>query len=46
MQYKVSPIDSIWSPKDGLAIRLWEFDDQGHPKLPNGIPKHVANCLI
>ncbi len=35
------PIDSIWSPKDGLTIRLWKFNDQGCPKLPNGIPKLV-----
>ncbi len=41
MQYKVFPIDSIWSPKDGLVIWLWKFDDQCHPKLPNGILKHV-----
>jgi hypothetical protein len=27
--------------KDGLVIWLWKLDDQGHPKLFSGIPKHV-----
>ncbi len=46
MQYKVFPIDSIWSPKDGPTIRLWKFNDQGHPKLPSGIPKLIPFCPI
>ncbi len=37
----MSPIDSKWSPKDGLVIRLWKSDVQGHPELLSGIPKHV-----
>jgi hypothetical protein len=37
----VFPIDSIWSPKDGHAIQLWKFNDQGCLKLPSGIPKLV-----
>jgi hypothetical protein len=24
MQYKICPIDALWSPKDGLTIRLWK----------------------
>jgi hypothetical protein len=24
MQYKISPVDVLWSPKDGLTIRLWK----------------------
>jgi hypothetical protein len=46
MQYKVSPTYSIWSPKDGPTIRLWKSDDQGCPKLLNGIPKLVPICHI
>jgi len=41
MHYKVSLIDAMWSPKDGLAIQLWKCDDQGHPKLLTRIPKLV-----
>jgi len=37
----VSLIDSKWSPNDGPVIQLWKSDDQGHPKLLSGIPKHV-----
>ncbi len=46
MQYKVFPIYAMWSPKDGLAIQLWKSNDQGHPKLPIGIPKHVPSRPI
>jgi hypothetical protein len=42
----VFPTYSKWSPKDGLVIRLWKSDDQGHHKLPSGIPKHVFFRLI
>jgi len=42
----VSPIDSMWSPKDGPTILLWECDDEGCPKLLNGIPKPVPFCPI
>jgi hypothetical protein len=41
MQYKVSPTNLIWSPKDGPTIQFWKFDDQGCPKFPSGIPKIV-----
>ncbi len=41
MYNKMFPICSIWSPKDGPTIWLWKFDDQGRPKLPNGIWKLV-----
>jgi hypothetical protein len=26
MEYKVYFIDALWSPKNGLAIRLWKED--------------------
>jgi hypothetical protein len=32
--------------KDGLAIQLWKFNYQGHPKLPSGVPKLVPFCHI
>jgi hypothetical protein len=41
MQYKVSPTNSIWSPKDGPIIQLWKSDDQSRPKLPSGIPNPI-----
>ncbi len=41
MWYNVSLTYSIWSPIDGPIIRLWKLDDQGHPKLPSGIPKPI-----
>jgi hypothetical protein len=37
----MSPTYSKWSPKYGLAIQFWKSNDQGHPKLFSGIPKHV-----
>jgi hypothetical protein len=41
MYNKMFPINSICSPKDGPTIWLWKFDNQGCPKLPNGIWKLV-----
>jgi hypothetical protein len=42
----VSLIDLMWSPKDGLTTQLWKFDNQGRPKLPSGVSKHVPFCPI
>jgi hypothetical protein len=36
----------MWSPKDGLVIQLRKFNNQGHPKLPSGVPKLVPFCHI
>jgi hypothetical protein len=36
----------MWSPKDVLAIQLWKFNNQGHPKQPSGVPKLVPFCQI
>jgi hypothetical protein len=36
----------MWSPKYGLAIQLWKFNNQGHPKLLSGVPKLVPFCHI
>jgi hypothetical protein len=46
MQYKVSLIDALWSPKNGLTIRLWKEDGIGWPKLPMGIMNPIPFCLI
>ncbi len=46
MQYKVSLNDKMWNMKEGLAIWLWKSDDEGHPKLLNGVPKLVLFCPI
>jgi hypothetical protein len=32
MQYKVSLIDALCSPKDEPPIQLWQVDDSGQPK--------------
>jgi len=37
MQYKVFLIDPLWSPKDGLAIRLWKEDGIRWLKLLVGV---------
>jgi len=37
MQYKVSPIDLVWSSIDGPLIRLWKVNPNGSPKLPTRI---------
>jgi hypothetical protein len=36
----------LWSPKDGLAIRLWKEDGTRWPKLLVGVPNLVPFCLI
>jgi hypothetical protein len=36
----------MWSPKDFLAIQLWKFNNQGHSKLPSGVPKLIPFCQI
>jgi hypothetical protein len=41
MQYKISPTDVLWSPKDGSTIRLWRKDVARWPKLPMGVPNLV-----
>ncbi len=41
MQYKVSSIDVMCNPKDGLVIWTWKYNNQGCPKLPSGIPKPI-----
>jgi hypothetical protein len=46
MQYKVSPIDSVWSPIKGLPIQLWKAFANGFPKLLIGVPSLVPYCLI
>jgi hypothetical protein len=46
MQYKVSSIDAMSSPKDGPIIWLWKYDNQGHHKLPSGVPKLVPFHLV
>ncbi len=46
MQYKLSPINSLWSPKDGLMIWLRKVDAAGHLKLLVGIPNLIPFCPI
>jgi hypothetical protein len=45
MQYKVSFIDVLWSPKDGLTIQLWKKDGTRQAKLlarvSNPVPFHM-----
>jgi hypothetical protein len=41
IQYKISPINSIWSPMEGLPIQLWKVNPNGSPKLPIGVPNLV-----
>jgi hypothetical protein len=41
MQYKVSPIDIIWSPTKGPPIQLWKANVDGCPKLLTGVPNPV-----
>ncbi len=41
MQYKVSPIDSVWNPTKGLPVQLWKANVDGSPKLPTKVPKLV-----
>jgi hypothetical protein len=46
MQYKVSPIDPIWSPSDVLLIKMWKTNPDGSPKLPMNVPILVPYCPI
>jgi hypothetical protein len=39
LQYKVSLIDSIWSPN-------WKANANGSPKLPSRVPSHVPHHPI
>ncbi len=41
MQYKVSPIDNVWSPTNEPPIKLWEFNLDGSPKLPTRVPSPI-----
>ncbi len=41
MQYKVSPIDLVWSLVNGPPIRLWKTNLDNSPKLPIGVPNLV-----
>ncbi len=40
------PINAFWSPKDWPPIQLWQVDDLGHPKLPQGFPNLIPFHLI
>jgi hypothetical protein len=46
MQYKVSPIDNVWSPIEGLLIQLWKANVNGSPKLPIRVPNPIPYCPI
>jgi hypothetical protein len=46
MKYKVSPIDSVWSPIDGPLIKLWKVNPDGSPKLPTKVPSPIPYHLI
>jgi hypothetical protein len=39
MQYKVSPIDNVWSFTEGPPIQLWKTIVDGFPKLPQSYSK-------
>ncbi len=41
MQYKVSPTYLMWSPIDGLSIKLWKANPNSSPKLFIRVPSHV-----
>jgi hypothetical protein len=41
MQYKVSPIDPVWSPIDMPSIRLWKTNIDGSLKLFIGVPSPI-----
>jgi hypothetical protein len=41
MQYKVSPTNVLWSPKDGPTIQLWKEDGIGQPKLSMGVSNPI-----
>jgi hypothetical protein len=42
MQYKVSPIDSVWSSLEGPPIQLWKANADGFPKLPTWVPSPIS----
>jgi hypothetical protein len=42
VQYKVSLINVLWSPKDGLTIQLWKEDGTGWPKLSMGVSNPIS----
>ncbi len=46
MQYKVSPTNALWSPKDGPTIRLWKEDGIRQPKILVGVSNPVPFCSI
>ncbi len=46
MQYKVSLINSIWSPIEGPLIQLWKVNADGFPKLPTRVCSIVPYCPI
>jgi hypothetical protein len=46
MQYKVSPTDVLWSPKDGLAIWLWKEDGTWQPILVARVLNPIPFCPI
>jgi hypothetical protein len=46
MQYKISPTNALWSPKDDPTIQLWKEDGTGRPKLLVGVLNLVPFCLI
>ncbi len=46
VQYKISPTNPVWSPKDALPIRLWKVNPDGSPKLPMGMPSPIPYCSI
>lgn len=46
MQYKFSPNDKMWSPKEGLAIQLWKSNDEGRPEVPSGVLKPWVRMLL
>jgi hypothetical protein len=36
IQYKVFPINALWSPKDGMGIQLWKDDVVGCQNYQRG----------
>jgi len=41
MQYKVSPTNVLWSPKNGPTIRLWKENGIGRAKLPTKVSNPI-----
>jgi hypothetical protein len=46
IEYKVSLNDVFWNLKVGPSIQLWQVDDLGYPKLPQGLPNPIPFHLI